>query len=283
MIVLITGAGGQLGSDLVRVLSGMHEVIAADRHRMDVTDARRVREMTVRERPNAIVHAAAYTNVDGAERDPAAAYAVNAVGAANVAAAGQAVGAKVVYVSSDYVFDGRQLVPYRESDVPLPINAYGKSKLRGERFTRRLCDRSFVVRTSWLYGSGGNNFVGKVVARARRDGRVPLVIDQFGSPTYTLDLADWIGRLIETDKYGVYHAVNRGWCSRYEFGEAILDSLGMENVRKDPVTASGFPLPACRPAFSALDDEAARTAGLIRMRGWREALEHYLRHDFESG
>jgi len=277
MKILVTGANGQLGRELTLALDGKHELIAASRQRLDVTDGEQIYALLLHERPHAIIHAAAFTDVDRAESEPAAAYAVNASSVARIASAAERIGAKLVYISTDYVFDGRQNEPYRERDVPLPLNVYGKSKLRGEKFAQLYCSRSFVVRTAWLYGRTGLNFVGKVIEQARRHGRMSLVDDQFGSPTNATDLAEWIGMLIETDLYGIYHAANRGVCSRYGFGTEIMRIMDMPNIRLERVGSDAFPLQAPRPAYSALDDEAARLQDLPRMRDWREALYDYLK------
>jgi dTDP-4-dehydrorhamnose reductase len=281
MKIAITGAGGQLGQDLIRVLSDRHEVVAMSRRELDVTDQGAVRTQLVREKPDAVVHAAAYTNVDGAEHDPDGAYLVNANGTWHVAAAAAAIGAKLVYVSTDYVFDGRKNAPYDELDRPNPLSVYGASKLLGERYAQSACERHFIVRTSWLYGRTGSNFVTKVAAKATSERKLTLVDDQIGSPTYTLDLAAWIAELVTGDKYGVYHAANAGCCSRYELGLEIVAALGLgREVQVTRVKTAEFPTPAVRPAYSVLDDWAARTRGLPRMRDWKRALQAFLRNDY---
>jgi dTDP-4-dehydrorhamnose reductase len=284
MKIAITGAGGQLGQDLIRVLSVSHEVVSLSRSELDVTEWDAVRSLLVRTKPDAVIHAAAYTNVDGAEHDPDGAYLVNANGSWHVAAAAADIGTKLVYVSTDYVFDGRKRTPYNENDRPHPLNVYGASKLLGERYVQKVCERHFIVRTSWLYGRTGAGFVTKVADKARRVRSLSLVCDQIGSPTYTLDLAEWIGKLVTGEKYGIYHAANSGCCSRYEFGLEIVRALGLErDVQVTKVSSAEFPTPAVRPAYSALDDWTARARGLPRMRDWRSALQAFFRNDYGKG
>ncbi|MFC0212419.1 dTDP-4-dehydrorhamnose reductase [Paenibacillus chartarius] len=282
MKLLITGAGGQLGRDLTRVLSPEHELSAMDRKALDVTDEEAVREAVDRLRPDAIVHSAAYTNVDQAEGDAWSAYRVNAHSAWNLAVAAHKTGAKLVYVSTDYVFDGRKGSPYAETDKPNPLNVYGSSKLLGEQITKAICARHYIVRTSWLYGKHGNNFVTKVAAKALQERKLTLVNDQFGSPTYTFDLAEWIGRLLETEHYGIYHASNRGWCSRYEFGLEIVKALGLSGIEIKTVSVNDLKETASRPQHSAFADREAQLRGLPRLRDWRSALHDFIRNDYEA-
>jgi dTDP-4-dehydrorhamnose reductase len=266
---------------LIRVLSVNHDTVPLARSELDVTDREAVRSLFARVKPDAVVHAAAYTNVDGAEHDPDGAYRVNANGSWHVAAAAAEAGAKLVYVSTDYVFDGMKNAPYDERDRPHPLSVYGASKLLGERYSQSLGERHFIVRTSWLYGRTGANFVTKVAAKAMRDRELSLVDDQIGSPTYTFDLAEWIGRLVTGDEYGIYHAANSGSCSRYEFGLEIVRALGLEHdVRVSRVKTAEFPALAARPAYSVLDDLAARVRGLPRMREWKAALHAFLQDDY---
>lgn len=279
MKVLITGAGGQLGQDLLRVLAPRHECIGWTRQEFDVTDRRLVQERTARLRPDAIVHAAAYTQVDLAEAHPDDAFMVNAFGACHMAQAAAAIDAKLVYVSTDYVFDGRKGEPYTEHDPTNPLSAYGESKLLGEKFVRAFCSKHFIVRTSWLYGKHGSNFVTKILAQAERRKELTVVDDEVGSPTYTYDLAECIGWLLPTERYGVYHAANRGWCSRAQFAEAIVRLGGWDDVRVVPIRSDQLALPAARPAYSALDDAALRHAGLARMREWQPALKAFVQDD----
>lgn len=277
----ITGAGGQLGRDLIRVLQSRHELVAWTHQDLSITDEKAVEQAFALHRPDAVIHAAAYTGVDAAEKDLDTAYMVNAFGTRHVAWAAHGIGAKMVYISTDYVFDGRKGVPYTEGDRTAPLGIYGNSKLLGEKFTEFLCDRHFIVRTSWLYGLSGSNFVTKVLQQAKEVGTLRMVSDQYGSPTYTLDLASQIAELIETEEYGVYHVSNRGFCSRFRFAEAILEIAGLDGVKLEAVEAGELSLPAERPAHSGLSDQALRRRGFGRMRHWKSALEAFIREDLQ--
>ncbi|MDR6553927.1 dTDP-4-dehydrorhamnose reductase [Paenibacillus qinlingensis] len=281
MKIIITGAGGQLGYDLKRVLSPKHEVIAWDKAKLDVSQEHEVMQRIVTERPDVVVHAAAYTNVDRAESEKEAAYHVNALGALHLANACLIVGAKLVYVSTDYVFDGTKRSPYDETDTPNPLNSYGQSKLLGEKFVAMTCRRHFIVRTSWLYGQKGTNFVTKVLEKARTNATLSIVDDQFGSPTYCLDLAIFIRSLIETDHYGLYHASNQGVCSRYEFAKHILEAAGMAHISLNAVPTHAFPpAPAERPMYTAFAHKAMQSSGFARMRDWKSALDFFLQVEY---
>ncbi|MFK7694069.1 dTDP-4-dehydrorhamnose reductase [Paenibacillus sp. HJGM_3] len=277
MRIVITGAEGQLGRDLVRVLGPSHKLFALGRRELDVTNHDRVLQLLGEIEPHIIVHGAAYTKVDLAEAEAETAFLVNAFGARNVAVAARKTGAKLVYVSTDYVFDGEKTAPYNEFDRPKPISVYGASKWAGENMVQRFCDRHFIVRTSWLYGLHGDNFVTKIVARLRSGLPLTVVSDQFGSPTYTLDLAVFISRLMEQEQYGVYHASNEGGCSRYEWAAEIARLLDAEHVPITPILTEPLSAQAARPAYSVLDSMAIRLNGLPRLRGWREALEEFIR------
>jgi dTDP-4-dehydrorhamnose reductase len=276
MKVLVTGAGGQLGRDLAKALAGSAEPVLCDRAALDVTDAEAVRRMMLAVKPDAVIHAAAYTQVDRAEIEPDEAYRVNALGTRNVAVAAAEAGAKLACVSTDYVFDGKLGRPYRETDPPAPINAYGRSKLEGERFVRHLHHRSFIVRTSWLYGGGPNNFVGKIL-RAAREGRTLRVVgDEIGSPTYTADLAGFLAELVRTNLYGTYHAANTGFCSRYEQAVEVLRLAGLAHVPVTAINSAELSASAPRPKFSALDPMMIRLSGLKPLPDWRDALARCL-------
>jgi dTDP-4-dehydrorhamnose reductase len=283
--IIITGSSGQLGCDLIRVLSSSHELTSLTRGDLDITDNEKVMGMVSYFQPDVIIHAAAFTGVDGAEKERKKAYEVNALGTRNIAEAAQQTGAKLVYISTDYVFDGNKGESYNELDPPSPLSVYGESKLIGEQFVKKLCDQFFIVRTAWLFGSNGDNFVKKIYSLARAQNQVLAAIDCVGSPTYSLDLATFIGNLIYTDKYGMYHATNQGFCSRFEFAQAILEEAGLSSSCIVPVESSTFRLPAARPHNSALDDRAIRESGLPLFRNWRSALhtfiatDHYFKED----
>ncbi|TVY11821.1 dTDP-4-dehydrorhamnose reductase [Paenibacillus cremeus] len=281
MKILITGAGGQLGRDLIRVLGQAHECIPMTRASLDVGDEAAVRACFESVRPDAVVHAAAFTQVDLAESHLEEAYRVNALGSYYVGLAAEAFGAKLVCVSTDYVFDGMKGSPYHEEDRTNPLSVYGRSKLLGEQFVQKVCPHHFIVRTSWLYGRGGNNFVTKVLALADRQQELTVVDDQFGSPTYTYDLAECIGRMLATERYDTYHVANSGYCSRWDFARAILELAGRTDVTARPITSQGFVLPAPRPQHSAFDDRGLRKNGFPPMRHWRSALGAFIHTDWK--
>jgi dTDP-4-dehydrorhamnose reductase len=276
--VLVTGANGQLGRELVCLPERPDmEIVGFGREDLNVADLEQCRSVIRAHRPDAIIHCAAYTKVDQAESEPDEAYRVNAWGTRNVALAAEEVGAKFVYISTDYVFDGKGSRPYREFDATNPQSVYGRSKLAGEQLTQSLSSRYFIVRTSWVYGKYGANFVKTMLKLAGERDRLKVVHDQVGSPTYTLDLAHFLLDLVRTDYYGIYHASNSGICSWFEFAKAIFEERGI-NVQVDPCTTDEFPRPAPRPAYSVMDHGAIRIHGLKPFRPWREALRHYLQN-----
>lgn len=278
MKMLVTGANGQLGQELVRFPAPPDlEIVGLGRAELDVTDPGQCRETIRAIRPDAVIHCAAYTKVDQAESEQDEAYRVNAEGTRNAALAAEQIGAKFVYISTDYVFDGTSNRPCREDDPPNPLSVYGKTKLAGERFVRKLSSRHFIVRTSWVFGPYGSNFVKTMLKLAEERDVIRVVDDQIGSPTYTRDLAQFLLELVKTDHYGIWHASNSGACSWYEFARAIFEEKGL-NVRVEPCTTAEFPRPAPRPAYSVLDHGAIRAFGFKPFRHWREALRDYLQN-----
>jgi dTDP-4-dehydrorhamnose reductase len=273
MKIVITGAGGMLGRDVVLAAANAGHVVAGFGHtELDVTDAGEVTRRFEWERPDVVINCAAWTDVDGAEEAEDGAMAVNGTGAANVAAGAAAAGATVVYLSSDYVFDGEKGRPYVEVDQPAPISAYGRTKLAGEEATAAANPRSFIVRSSWLFGIGGGNFVETMLRLAADHGEVLVVRDQVGSPTYTWHLAYGIVRLIESAAYGIHHMAADGYCSWYEFAREIFDQAKVEcNVLSATTEMLGRPAP--RPRFSAL---ATQRDHAIRLPSWRDGLAGYL-------
>ena len=271
MKVIVTGAGGMLGGDVVTVADAQgHEVVALDRDDLDVTDPKRVERVITREHPGAVINCAAWTDVDGAESSEHDAELVNGEGAGFVADAARQAGAKVLYVSTDYVFDGSKQGPYTESDEPAPLNAYGRTKLAGERATALITKRSFIVRSSWLFGPGGN-FVETMLRLGEGGGPVVVVHDQVGCPTYTGHLAVGLVRLIDSEAYGVHHMAGGGSCSWCRFARAIFARTGA-GVRVEPCSTSEFPRPARRPAYSVLASER----GAPGLPAWEEGLDAYL-------
>ncbi|NJJ39524.1 dTDP-4-dehydrorhamnose reductase [Paenibacillus apii] len=281
--VLVTGAAGQLGRDVVLLLERQgYEVLACDRQEMDITDLDQCSEVIGEFGPEAIIHCAAHTAVDAAETDIDAAYLINAVGTRNVTVAAEKVGAKLVYISTDYVFDGQGSQPYHEYDNTDPKSIYGKSKRAGEILVQTLSTKYFIVRTSWVYGKYGNNFVKTMLKFGQERPVLQVVDDQKGSPTFTVDLATFLLELIGTEKYGIYHASNTGVCTWYEFTQAIFaeaeEILGLKFTAKlEPCTTEQFPRPAPRPRNSAMEHLSIRTNGFQDIRPWREGLKAFLK------
>ncbi|MEI2283289.1 dTDP-4-dehydrorhamnose reductase [Paenibacillus polysaccharolyticus] len=283
MKVLVTGASGQLGRDVVLLLEKEgHDVLACDRDQMDITNQAQCNEVISSYHPEVIIHCAAYTAVDAAETDTDGAYKVNAVGTRNVAVAAEKVGAKLIYISTDYVFDGQSTTPYQEYDDTNPQSVYGKSKRAGEWLVQSLCSKWFVVRTSWVYGLHGNNFVKTMLKLGQEKPKLQVVHDQKGSPTYTVDLALFLIELMGTEMYGIYHASNCGDCTWYEFTQAIFEEaqtvVGISiQAELEPCTTEQFPRPAPRPVNSVMDHLSIRTNGLTDLRPWREGLRDFIR------
>jgi dTDP-4-dehydrorhamnose reductase len=271
MRILVTGADGQLGTELLRALAPHGELIPATQADMDVTD-RRCAEFVAALRPAWVVHTAAATDVDGCELEPDRAMAVNAEGTQRVAEGCRRAGAGLVYLSTDYVFDGRKGAPYAEWDPPAPLNAYGRSKLEGEHATRQVAPRWTIVRTAWLYGVHGKNFVKTILGKIAAGESLCVVDDQVGSPTYAGDVADAVALLISRERTGMYHITNTGTCSWYEFAREILRLAGLDAIPVTPITSAELNRPARRPAYSALENAAWQSAGLPPLRPWREAL-----------
>lgn len=276
MKVVVTGAAGQLGKDVLLELEKKnHQAFGADRQQLDITIEEDVLAYITEVKPDVILHCAAYTNVDAAEENEEAAYAVNAAGTENLAKAAKQIGAKMLYVSTDYVFDGSANEPYEVDEPTKPLGAYGRTKLAGEQLLQKHLDAFFIVRTAWVFGIHGNNFVKTMIRLGGERGEIGVVHDQVGSPTYTVDLAQFMVELMETDKYGVYHATNSGICSWYEFAVEIFKQAEMD-VKVNPLTTDQFPRPAARPKYSVLSKKRIEQEGLKPLRDWKEALAAYL-------
>lgn len=273
MKILITGANGQLGRELARQGHG-HELILTDFENLDITNGEAVEEYFRAVKPQAVIHCAAYTNVDGAESDIDGAFRVNVVGAQNIAAGCLETGARMVYVSTDYVFDGHKQEAYREFDPVNPQSVYGHTKQQGEEIVRQILGRHYIVRTAWLYGDG-NNFVRTMLKLAETNKTLRVVHDQVGTPTSTVDLAKVIFTLLSSDAYGTYHATCQGHCSWYEFACEIFRKIG-KSIEVVPVTTMEFPRPAKRPMHSVLDNHMLRMSVGDSMREWQDALHEYL-------
>ena len=281
MRVLITGAGGQLGRELTEAFNAgnagnaAHSVVACDHAALDVADRERTLQVIGQIEPDAVVHAAAWTDVDGCQLDPDRAFRVNALGTRHVAEAARVVGARVCYVSTDYVFDGTS-GPYNEWDTPRPLSVYGRSKLAGER---ELHPGDTVVRTSWVCGRYGRNFVKAILAKGATGDTLRVVDDQHGSPTFADDLAEMVRLLVVARLPGVYHVTNQGTTSWYGFARDVLEAAGLGHVPVVPITTSEIdpPRPAPRPQNSVLDNAALRLGGLPLLPDYHEPLHRLVK------
>jgi dTDP-4-dehydrorhamnose reductase len=274
--VLVTGAGGQLGVELLQVLGAHYDVIGTTRDSLDICDESQVQAIVASHRPEIVIHSAAYTKVDQAESEPDEAFRVNAYGTRNIAVASEKIGAKLIYISTDYVFDGQGQAPIHEFMPTSPINVYGQSKLAGEELVRTLSSRYFILRTSWVYGQFGNNFVKTMLRLSQEKEIIQVVQDQVGCPTYTRDLAECIERVMLSDSYGAYHISNSGQCSWYEFAQEIFRLAG-KDVKVIPISSDEFVRPARRPQYSVLDHMSLRLSGFPAMRHWKEGLHDFIR------
>lgn len=277
MKVLVTGAGGQLGHDVCRELERRGiGCLGLSSGEMDVSDGRAVRGTALDYRPDAVIHCAAYTKVDRAEDEPEKCWRVNTDGTRNIALACRETGAKLAYISTDYVFPGGGETPYEVTDGVRPLNVYGASKLAGELAVKTLAPASFIVRSSWAFGSNGGNFVRTMLRLAERRDRLDVVCDQVGSPTYTADLARLVCDMVMTEKYGVYHAANEGFCSWAEFAAEIFRLSGKKTAVR-PVPTEGYPARAVRPLNSRLSKDSLEKAGFCRLPDWHDALERFIK------
>ena len=274
MRILVTGAAGQLGRELMEVLAS-HELHGRDHRALDIANREAVVQTVEQVRPSWVINAAAYNDVDGAEAATELAFAVNASGPGYLAEAAARVGAEMVHISTDYVFDGRKGSPYNELDRADPLSVYGRSKYEGELQVQSAHPSPCVLRTAWLYGEYGKNFVEAILQAAERGGPLKVVADQVGSPTWTRHLARAIGELIETTSRGLFHVANAGACSRFEFARAIVQG----RVEVLPISADEAARPAPRPANSALVSARWQAAGLRPLPDWEHALTDYLRDD----
>lgn len=270
--VLITGGTGQLGTALIPYLRPLGLVLTPGRQELDLT-AEDATERVATFNPTHVIHTGAATDVERCEREPAWADAVNAEGTRRVAAACRAVGAWLLYVSTDYVFDGTKGQPYLEEDPPSPLNAYGRSKLAGERYLRALAAKWAIVRTAWVYGDVGRNFVATILGRLRSGAPLAVVTDQVGSPTYARDLAEGIAQLMSREAVGMFHLTNSGTCSWFEFAQAIVRKAGADPTCVSPITSADLDLRARRPAYSVLANTAWGGLGLPPLRPWDDALQ----------
>ena len=276
MKILVLGSGGMLGSELIPQLGNGHSVIGMNSSECDITLAEDCRGAVAEYSPDVVVNAAAYTDVDGCETNRNRCFAVNAEGVKNVASACRQKGARIVHFSTDYVFDGSKKTPYGEEDDPSPINMYGSSKWQGEGFLRESSGDWLLIRTSWLYGVHGKNFVRTIVEKSSTVNSLEVVDDQIGSPTYAADLATAVKILIEGGKTGIYHFTNRGQCSWYEFACRILKLAGRKDVHVRAICSKDLQRAALRPAWSTLSTAKYVNETGKTVRYWDSALRDYL-------
>ncbi len=276
MRVLVTGVKGQLGYDVMNELAKRgHEGIGVDIQEMDITDAASVERVITEAAPDAVIHCAAYTAVDAAEDNVDLCRRVNAGGTENIAKVCKALNCKMMYISTDYVFNGQGTRPWEPDDAREPLNVYGQTKYEGELAVEAL-EKFFIVRIAWVFGVNGKNFIKTMLNLGKTRDHLTVVADQIGSPTYTYDLARLLVDMIETDKYGRYHATNEGLCSWYEFACEIFKQAGM-NVTVSPVTSDQYPAKAKRPMNSRMDKSKLDEMGFKRLPSWQDALGRYLK------
>ena len=276
MKILVTGVKGQLGHDVVEESQKRGiEAIGVDVEEMDITDASKVEEVIKASNVDAVVHCAAWTAVDKAEDEVALCTKVNVDGTYNIAKVCKELDIKMMYFSTDYVFDGQGDQEWKEYDERHPLNVYGQTKCEGEIAVQKLLEKYFIVRIAWVFGVNGNNFIKTMLRLGKERGAVSVVNDQIGSPTYTYDLAKLVVDMIQTDKYGIYHATNEGLCSWYEFACEIFKQAGLD-VKVTPVDSSAFPAKAKRPSNSRMSKAELDKNGFNRLPSWQDALQRYL-------
>lgn len=276
MKVLVTGANGQLGYDVVKELQKQNiECYGATRQDFDIVDFEATKKFITNYMPDAVIHCAAYTAVDKAEDEQGLCYLVNASATENIAEICKKINAKMLYISTDYVFDGTKDDFYEVDYKPNPINVYGKTKLLGEQAVQKILDKYFIVRISWVFGEHGNNFVKTMLRLGKERKEISVVADQYGSPTYTADLAPLLVEMIKTDKYGVYHATNEGVCTWAEFAEEIFKIAGMD-VKVNHITTAEYPTRAKRPINSRLSKKKLRQKSFKTFENWKETLKNFL-------
>ena len=282
--IMITGASGQLGLALFRLLGSQsqYELLRTDVttsddgaiQALDITDEAEVKAYINMNMPDIIINCAAFTAVDLCESQEDRAYQINALGPKNLAIAADGINAKLVHVSTDYVFDGLAFEPYEEDFQTNPISAYGRTKQAGDVFVRANCSKFFILRTAWVYGEG-KNFIKTMLRLAQTNSKVRVVADQYGTPTSALELARVIVFLMETDSYGIYHATCEGSTTWYEFAQTIFQTAGID-ITVEPISTSEYPTPAKRPMYSVLDNKALRERHGYYMKDWKDALQEYM-------
>jgi dTDP-4-dehydrorhamnose reductase len=290
MKILITGAKGQLGMQIIKMISSMNselgplneayktaEVFGVDIDELDIADLNSARKYILNIKPNVIINCAAYTNVDGCETNEDMAFKANAIGPRNLAIISEEIRAKLIHISTDYVFQGNGSKPYREYDIPKPNSVYGNTKYLGEEYVKQFCSRYFIVRTAWLYGYYGKNFVKTIIKAAKENGKLDVVNDQRGNPTNAEDLAYHLLKLALTEEYGIYHCTGNGECSWYDFACRIVEYSNI-NCSVNPITSEKINRAAKRPSYSSLDNMMLRCTVGDEMRHWEEALKMFIKN-----
>lgn len=288
MKILITGAKGQLGRELSmcfergytelgvpELLKQSNSIVAVDIDELDISNIVAVTDFFEKERPDAIINCAAFTNVNLCETEKDLAFKANAIGPRNLAIASEKIGAKLIHVSTDYVFDGEGTAPYTEWDIPSPKSVYGATKYLGEEYIKQFSSKYFIVRTSWLYGYYGNNFVKTIMRIAGEKHACRVVCDQRGNPTNAADLAHHLIKLLPTEEYGIYHGTGTGECSWFDFAKEIVSLSGID-AEVSPCTTEEYPTPAKRPSYSSLDNMMFRTGVGDEFRPWQDALKTFI-------
>lgn len=271
MKVLVTGANGQLGYDVIKRLDSEGiDCLGTDVESLDITNEEQVKKFISEYSPDVVIHCAAYTAVDKAEDEKELCYSVNVLGTKYIAEACKETDAKMVYISTDYVFDGEGDQPFEVTDKPNPINYYGQTKYEGELEVQNILEKYYIVRISWVFGINGNNFVKTMLKLGKEREEISVVADQIGSPTYTYDLAELLVEMIKTYKYGIYHATNEGYCSWYEFACQIFKQAGID-IKVNPINTEDYPTKAIRPKNSRMNKNLFN-----KLEAWESALNHYI-------
>ena len=275
MNILLTGARGMLGKDLKEVLKEKHRLILTGRDSLDITNYKKCKDFITHERPDLIINCAAYTLVDKCEEEKELAYRVNALGPRNLAVICNEHNIPILHISTDYVFDGLKGASYLENDIKNPLSIYGKSKSLGEDYITTLTNRFYIVRTSWLFGENGNNFIKTMLQLGMSRDNITVVNDQFGTPTYTKDLAKAIAKLIEKPRYGIYHITNSDYTNWYEYAKYIFSLTGYK-VTVQPISTEALNRPAPRPRHSVLENRLWQLEGFSLLRSYKEAVKEYV-------
>lgn len=273
--ILVTGAKGQLGFDVVKELNKRgYYPIGIDRDKMDLVNNEEVQRVLTELNPKAIIHCGAYTAVDKAEEESGTCFQINAEATKVIAEYAKQQNIKLIYISTDYVFDGTKVGEYVETDSPNPVNVYGASKLKGEQYVQQLLEKYFIIRISWVFGINGENFIKSIIRLSESRDKLHIISDQIGSPTATADLAPLLITMLETEKYGIYHVTNEGFCSWFEFAQEIFLRNKIE-IQAYPIDSSMYPVKAKRPMNSKMSKNKLVKSGFSKLPTWKESLKNY--------